>query len=133
MAYEEVEFCRGFREILQFLIRAEIGRREDEVNRFHEQTVNFYTQRVSCVFWHMRQEVVPDLVCRHQVLDDGKRKVSGGGAYLKIFMKIQLVHGFEKIAEMGNLLEAWREFLNGKHGKRDVQEFGMGLMDNLFS
>lgn len=48
-------------------------------------------------------------------------------------MKIQLVHGFEKIADMENLLEAWREFLNGKRGKRDVREFSLRLMDNLFS
>lgn len=34
---------------------------------------------------------------------------------------------------MENLLEAWREFLSGKRGKRDVQEFGIDLMDNLFS
>lgn len=33
---------------------------------------------------------------------------------------------------MENLLEAWREFLRGKRGKRDVQEFGLRLMDNLF-
>jgi len=40
---------------------------------------------------------------------------------------------FEKIASMENLLEAWREFLPGKRGKRDVQEFQLHLMDNILS
>ena len=48
-------------------------------------------------------------------------------------MKIEMMGGFEKIAATENLLEAWREFLPGKRKKRDVQEFGMRLMDNLFS
>ena len=48
-------------------------------------------------------------------------------------MKIQLVGGFQKIAAMENLLEAWREFRRGKRGKRDVQELSLNLMDNLFS
>lgn len=30
-------------------------------------------------------------------------------------------------------MEAWQEFLNGKRKKRDVQEFGMRLMDNILS
>lgn len=34
---------------------------------------------------------------------------------------------------MENLLLAWQEFLSGKRGKSDVQEFGLNLMDNLFS
>ena len=34
---------------------------------------------------------------------------------------------------MENLLEAWREFLKGKRGKRDVQEFQYNLMDNILS
>ncbi len=31
------------------------------------------------------------------------------------------------------MLEAWREFIKGKRGKKDVQEFGLRLMDNVFS
>ena len=30
-----------------------------------------------------------------------------------------------------NLLAAWREFVRGKRHKRDVQEFGLRLMDNI--
>lgn len=58
----------------------------------------------------------------------------GGGDYLKIFIvRIQLVHKFEEIISVENLLEAWREFLRGKRGKRDVQEFQLRLMDNILA
>jgi len=40
---------------------------------------------------------------------------------------------YEDIVSVENLLEAWREFLRGKRGKRDVQEFGLGLMDNILT
>jgi RNA-directed DNA polymerase len=57
-----------------------------------------------------------------------------GGGYLFIFiMKIQLVHTFENIISVENLLEAWKEFLPGKRAKKDVQEFQLRLMDNLFA
>lgn len=39
---------------------------------------------------------------------------------------------FEEIIKIENLFEAWEEFLKGKRGKPDVQEFGLHLMDNLF-
>ena len=48
-------------------------------------------------------------------------------------MKREMIGGFEKIAATENLLEAWREFLPGKHGKRDVQEYQLRLMDNILS
>lgn len=48
-------------------------------------------------------------------------------------MKIQLVHKFEDIISIENLLEAWREFVKGKKGKRDVQEFSFYLMDNVLA
>lgn len=77
---------------------------------------------------------MPGFVRRYQVLDDRKRDVSGGGSYLKIFIvKIKMVHKFEEIISVENLLEAWREFLRGKSGKRDVQEFQSRLMDNILS
>ena len=34
---------------------------------------------------------------------------------------------------MDNLLLAWQEFIKGKRGKKDVQEFSLNLMDNIFS
>lgn len=48
-------------------------------------------------------------------------------------MKIQLVHNFEDIVSLDNLLEAWKEFLKGKGKKKDVQEFSFRLMDNIIS
>ncbi len=48
-------------------------------------------------------------------------------------MKIQLTHSFEDIISIENLLEAWKEFVNGKRNKKDVQEFSLRLMDNIFS
>lgn len=46
-------------------------------------------------------------------------------------MKIQLAHSFEDIINTENLLEAWQEFVKGKRGKRDVQEFSLHFMDNI--
>ncbi len=48
-------------------------------------------------------------------------------------MKIQLSHTFEDIISVENLLEAWKEFVRGKRGKKDVQEFSLRLMDNIIS
>lgn len=43
----------------------------------------------------------------------------------------QFPHSYEDIISVDNLLEAWQEFLRGKRKKRDVQEFGTCLMDNI--
>ena len=48
-------------------------------------------------------------------------------------MKAQFAKNFSEIASVQNLLEAWREFLPGKRGKRDVQEFQLRLMDNILA
>ena len=46
-------------------------------------------------------------------------------------MKIKLVHKFEDIISIDNLLLAWQEFIKGKHNKKDVQIFSFYLMDNI--
>jgi retron-type reverse transcriptase len=46
-------------------------------------------------------------------------------------MRIQLVHVYEDIISVENLLLAWREFVSGKKQKGDVQEFSLRLMDNI--
>jgi len=46
-------------------------------------------------------------------------------------MKIKLIHKFENIISIDNLLDAWKEFLKGKRNKKDVQEFQFNLMDNI--
>ncbi len=43
-------------------------------------------------------------------------------------MKVKM---FEDVVSVENLLQAWREFLPGKRGKLDVQEFSLRLMDNI--
>jgi len=47
--------------------------------------------------------------------------------------KIQLVHNFCDIICVENLLTAWKEFVKGKRNKKDVQEFSLRLMDNIFT
>lgn len=54
------------------------------------------------------------------------RGVVGGGVRRVVFG-----HSFEEIISLDNLLEAWREFLNGKRKRKDVQEFSLSLMDNI--
>ncbi|MDD5397272.1 MAG: reverse transcriptase domain-containing protein [Candidatus Moranbacteria bacterium] len=46
--------------------------------------------------------------------------------------KIQLSHTFEEIISLENLLLAWKEFECGKKSRKDVQDFSMHLMDNIF-
>mgnify|MGYP001570360850 CR=1 FL=1 len=48
-------------------------------------------------------------------------------------MKIQLTHTFEDIVSLENLLDAWREFVVGKKGRKDVQEFQRNLMQNIIA
>jgi len=38
---------------------------------------------------------------------------------------------YDDIISVENLLEAWREFLKGKRRKKDVEKFGIHLMDNI--
>lgn len=47
--------------------------------------------------------------------------------------RIQFAHPYENIISVENLLAAWKEFVRGKRGKRDVQEFQHRLMDNIFA
>ncbi len=45
--------------------------------------------------------------------------------------KIHLLHNYEDIISIQNLLGAWREFLKGKRRKDDVQEFQYRLFDEI--
>jgi len=42
-------------------------------------------------------------------------------------------HKFEDIISVENIFEAWQEFIRGKRNKRDVQEFSLRLMNNIFN
>ncbi|OHA20220.1 MAG: hypothetical protein A2836_02875 [Candidatus Taylorbacteria bacterium RIFCSPHIGHO2_01_FULL_45_63] len=46
---------------------------------------------------------------------------------------IQFAHTYNDIISIENLLGAWQEFIKGKRKKKDVQEFQLRLMDNIFS
>ncbi|MBU6415450.1 reverse transcriptase/maturase family protein, partial [Patescibacteria group bacterium] len=43
----------------------------------------------------------------------------------------QLSHSFDDIISVENLLGAWKEFVKGKTGRADVQEFSLRLIDNI--
>ncbi len=46
---------------------------------------------------------------------------------------MKFVHTYNDIICVENLLGAWKEFLNGKRKRKDVQEFQLHLMDNILS
>ncbi len=85
----------------------------------------------------MMYKALPLLIYRNQFLNDRQIKIpSGGGRFPSISIQIivmrkQLVHTFEDIISIENLLEAWKEFAVGKRKKADVQEFSLHLMDNI--
>lgn len=41
-------------------------------------------------------------------------------------------HKYKDIISLENLLEAWQEFVKGKRSRKDVEEFGRNLMENIF-
>lgn len=42
-------------------------------------------------------------------------------------------HTYNDIISVENLLTAWREFLRGKRKRKDVEEFSVRLMDNIYA
>ena len=48
-------------------------------------------------------------------------------------MKSLSLKKFEDIISVENLLLAWQEFERGKRSRKDVQEFSLRVMDNIFS
>ncbi len=57
----------------------------------------------------------------------------GGGLSGRICMKRQFTHTYNDIISLENLLEAWKEFINGKRGRVDVQLFEWDLMKNILA
>jgi retron-type reverse transcriptase len=47
--------------------------------------------------------------------------------------RIQLIHTYDVIISLDNLLLAWEEFKIGKKSRKDVQEFERNLMTNIIS
>jgi retron-type reverse transcriptase len=46
---------------------------------------------------------------------------------------IQLIHTYDDIISLDNLLEAWSELIVGKKKRKDIQVFKLYLMDNIFN
>lgn len=63
---------------------------------------------------------MPSLINVNHVLNNGELPVAG-------------IHVLEGITSVENLLGAWREFVNGKRKKQDVQEFQYRLMQNILA
>lgn len=59
-------------------------------------------------------------------------KLSGGGR-ISHMGKIIFSVSYNDIISVDNLLEAWKEFLRGKRARKDVQEFELNLMANIFA
>lgn len=45
--------------------------------------------------------------------------------------RILFTNNYQYIISVDNLLDAWKEFLKGKRGRKDVQEFELNLMENI--
>ena len=45
----------------------------------------------------------------------------------------QFTNNYHYIISVDNLLDAWKEFLKGKRGRKDVQEFELNLMENILA
>jgi len=69
--------------------------------------------------------MLPNLITCSQQLQYRQNPTGGG---LK-----RCIHTYDNIISLENLLEAWQEFLKGKRKRKDVQEFQLNLMDNIFS
>jgi RNA-directed DNA polymerase len=58
------------------------------------------------------------------------KSLAGGGRLFKV--RNIFIHKYNDIISIENLLLAWQEFLRGKRNKKDVQEFQLHLMKNIF-
>ncbi|MEN9621637.1 MAG: hypothetical protein RLZZ67_71 [Candidatus Parcubacteria bacterium] len=60
-------------------------------------------------------------------------KIPLGGGSPQGSGHIKCIHTYKDIISLENLLEAWKEFRNGKRKRRDVLEFERDLMQNIIS
>lgn len=81
--------------------------------------MQFRNDRVVCM---------PQQISLFDVLQKGQKPLGGGRSRC-----IQFTHIYEDIISVENLLAAWKEFVRGKRGKKDVQEFQHRLMDNVLA
>ncbi|MBI3952687.1 MAG: hypothetical protein HY336_01895 [Candidatus Doudnabacteria bacterium] len=67
-------------------------------------------------------ELWADLKCRN---------FRWGGGVLNVIMKIKFSINYQELISVENLFAAWKEFINGKRSKPDVQRFAHALIDNI--
>ena len=60
-------------------------------------------------------------------------EIGGGVGTLRCMSRICFSHAYDDIISVEYLLAAWKEFLKGKRGKRDVCEFQYRLADNVLA
>ena len=70
---------------------------------------------------------MPNNINHNQLLDN-RQSSAGGGHRKRVFN-----HSYDEIISLENILEAWKEFINGKRRRKDVQEFQLNLMDNILN
>ncbi|HAI74435.1 MAG TPA: hypothetical protein DCS28_00975 [Candidatus Moranbacteria bacterium] len=111
-------------------------KRKNLILKFLKTNYQFCAQFHNVQFWE-NCDVKPAKICKLLFPFRLPQGVCWGGGIKsrKIIktMKIQLVHTVEDIICLENLLEAWKEFEKGKKKRKDVQEFSMCLIDNIFS
>ena len=56
-----------------------------------------------------------------------------GGGTVRGMSRVVCSHTYDDIISVENLLAAWREFLQRKRRRKDVEEFSVHLMDNILS
>ena len=62
-----------------------------------------------------------------------KGRTGGGAVKRRHKKKAKLSDNYHHIISLENLLEAWKEFIRGKHKRKDVEEFELHLADNLLA
>jgi len=82
-------------------------------------------------FGQQRVVAVPQKVCALELLEHWQKPRDEGT--VTVMACKQFAHGCNTITSVENLLAAWREFVIGKHHRRDVQEFEIRLMDNILA
>ncbi len=59
--------------------------------------------------------------------------VGGGGCFHRKNMKKLFAYSYQDIISLPNLLDAWKDFVRGKRGRKDVQEFAFDFMGNIIA
>lgn len=120
-AQEELERIDSIERPLErweLLRSALIARYLQELKDLDETQIYLVPEGISGLLGEGVAVPVPGLIYSEHMLDDGKKSV---------------IHEWEDIISVDNLLGAWSEFVRGKRKKKDVQEFQHQLMDNILS